>query len=169
MLLSIQDIFPALDTPVVQSIYRNKFQAANLLKLEASFTSKKKLPKFYPFGTGEASHNLSRTYKDIDLERYESISDLMHPFMVYSVIMCTFAPPHQKLRLALPITTYIHTVYELFHTDTWDSVQTFHILFHQKRISRGVYEPSGWSTPDHSPEMAKLFIHLPADNARPTK
>jgi hypothetical protein len=43
MLLSIQEIFPALDTAVVQSIYTNKFQAANLLKLEASFTYKKKL------------------------------------------------------------------------------------------------------------------------------
>jgi hypothetical protein len=41
MLLSIQEIFPALDTAVVQSIYTNKFQAANLLKLEASVTYKR--------------------------------------------------------------------------------------------------------------------------------
>jgi hypothetical protein len=53
MLLSIQEIFPALDTAVVQSIYTYKFQAANLLKLEASFTYKKKRPQFYSFGTGE--------------------------------------------------------------------------------------------------------------------
>jgi hypothetical protein len=49
MLLSIQEIFPALDTAVVQSIYTNKFQAANLLKLEASFTYKKNRPQFYSF------------------------------------------------------------------------------------------------------------------------
>jgi len=53
MLLSIKEIFPALDTAVVQSIYTNKFQAAYLLKLEASFTYKKKRPQFYSFGTGE--------------------------------------------------------------------------------------------------------------------
>jgi hypothetical protein len=41
MILSMQEIFPALDTAVVQSIYTNKFQAANLLKLKASFTNKK--------------------------------------------------------------------------------------------------------------------------------
>jgi len=38
MLLSIQEIFIELDTAFVQSIYTNKFQAANLLKLEALFT-----------------------------------------------------------------------------------------------------------------------------------
>jgi len=37
MLFSIQEIFPALDTAVVQSIYTNKFQATNLPKLKASF------------------------------------------------------------------------------------------------------------------------------------
>jgi hypothetical protein len=82
MLLSIQEIFPALDTAVVQFIYTNKFQATNLLKLEASFTYKKKRPQFYSFGTGEASLNLSMTCKEVDLEEYESISHLMLPFMV---------------------------------------------------------------------------------------
>jgi hypothetical protein len=38
MLLSIQEIFPALDTAVVQSIYTNKFRAVNFLKLEGLFT-----------------------------------------------------------------------------------------------------------------------------------
>ena len=169
MLLSIQEIFPALDTAVVQSIYTNKFQAANLLKLEASFTYKKKRPQFYSFGTGEASLNLSTTCKDVDLEEYESISHLMRPFMVYGVIICTFAPPPQKLPLAFAIMTYVHTLYEHLRTHTWDSVRRFHIVFHQKRISRGVYEPSGWSTPDHGLETAQLFKRMPADNSRPTK
>jgi len=81
MLQSIQEIFPALDTAVVQSIYTNKFQAANILKLEASFTYKKKRPQFYSFGTGEAIFNLSMTCKDVDLDEYKSISHLMLPFM----------------------------------------------------------------------------------------
>jgi hypothetical protein len=46
ILLSIKEIFPALDTAVVQSIYTNKFQTANLLSLEASFTYKMKDPQF---------------------------------------------------------------------------------------------------------------------------
>jgi hypothetical protein len=107
-----------LDTAVVQSIYTNKFQAANLLKLEASFTYKKKCPQFYSFGTGEASLNLSTTCKDVDLEEYESISHLMRPFMVYGVIICTFAPPPQKLPLAFAIMTYVHTLYEDLRTHT---------------------------------------------------
>jgi hypothetical protein len=71
-----------LDTAVVQSIYTNKFQAANLLKLEASFTFKKKLPQFYSFGREEASRNLSTTCKDINLEEYKSITYLRRPVMV---------------------------------------------------------------------------------------
>jgi hypothetical protein len=38
MLFSFQEIFPALNTAVIQSIYTNEFQAANLLKIEASVT-----------------------------------------------------------------------------------------------------------------------------------
>ena len=169
MLHSIQEIFPALDTAVVQSIYTNKFQATNLLKLEASFTNKKKHPQFYSFVTGEASLNLSTTCKDVDLEEYESISHLMHPFMVYGVIICTFAPPPQKLPLAFAIMTYVHTLYKHLRIHTWDSVRNFHIVFHQKRISQGVYKPSGWRTPDHGLETAQLFKRMPADNACPTK
>jgi hypothetical protein len=138
MLLSIQEIFPALDTAIVQSIYTNKFQAANFLKLEDSFTYKKKRPQFYSFGTGEASLNIPTTCKDVDLEEYESISHLMRAFMVYSVIICTFAPPSQKLPLTFAIMTYAHTLYEHLRTHKWDSVRKFHIVFHQKRISRRV-------------------------------
>jgi len=46
MLPTMQEIFPALDRAVVQSIYTKKFQATNLLKLEASFTYKKKRRQF---------------------------------------------------------------------------------------------------------------------------
>ena len=169
MVHSIQEIFPALDTAVVQSIYTNKFQVANLLKPEASFTYKNKCPQFYSFGTGEASLNLSTTCKEVDLEEYESISHLMPPFMVYGVIICTFAPPPQHLPLAFPIMTYIHTLYEHLCTHSRESVRKFHIVFHQKRISRGVYEPSGWSTSDHGRETAQLFKRMPADNAHPTE
>jgi hypothetical protein len=168
MLLSIQQIFPAFDTAVVQSIYTNKLQAANLLKLEASFTYEKKCPQFYSFGMGEARLNLSMACKDVDLEEYESISHLMRPFMVYGVIICIFAPPPQKLPLACAIMMYVHTVYEHLRTHTWDSVRRFHIIF-QKRISQGVYNPSGWSTPDHGVETAQLCKPMPGDHARPTK
>jgi len=169
MVLSIQEIFPALDTAVVQSIYTNKFQAANLLKLEASFTYKKTRPQSYSFGTGESSLNISTTWKDVDLEEYESICHLMRPFMVYGVIISTFAPPPQKLPLTFALMTYIHKLYEHLRTHTWDSPSKFHIGFHQKRISRGVYEPSGWSKPDHGLDTAQLFKHMPSDNAHPMK
>jgi len=71
---SIQEIFAALDTAVVPFIYTNMFQAANLLKLEASFTYNKKAPQFYSFGAGVASLNLSMASKDVDLEEHISIS-----------------------------------------------------------------------------------------------
>jgi hypothetical protein len=129
--------------------------------LEASFTYKKNSPQFYSFGMGEASLNLSTTCKDVDLEEYESISHLMRPFMVYGVIICTFAPLPQKLPLAFAIMKYVHTLHEHLRTHTWESVQKFHIVFHQKRTSRGVYEPSGRSTPDHGLEMAQLFKCMP--------
>lgn len=59
MLLLIQEIFPALDTVVVQSINTNQFQAANLLKLEASLTYKKNRPQCYFCGAGGVTLNLS--------------------------------------------------------------------------------------------------------------
>jgi len=121
MLLSIQEIFPALDTAVVQSIYTNKFQGANLLKLEASFTYNKKHPQFDSFGMGEASLNLSMTCQDVDLEEYESISHLTRRFMFYGVIICTFALPPQDFPLAYAIMTYVHTLSEHLCTHTWDS------------------------------------------------
>jgi hypothetical protein len=71
-----------LDTAVVQSIYTNKFQAANLLKIEASFTLKQKLPQLYSFGREEASLNLCTTFKEVNLQEYKSITHLMRPVMV---------------------------------------------------------------------------------------
>ncbi|KAF8248647.1 hypothetical protein K440DRAFT_678852 [Wilcoxina mikolae CBS 423.85] len=163
MLLSIQDMFPAIDMAVVQSIYTNKFRAENLLKLEASFTYKKKRPQFYSFGGGEASLNIATTSKDIELEEYESISHLMPPFIVYMVIIVTFAPPPQKLPVAFVLMSYQHTLYDLLRTHTWDSLRKFHVVFHQKRICLAVYEPRGWSTRDHGLETAQLFKRSTTD------
>jgi hypothetical protein len=108
ILLSIQEIFPALDKVVMQYIYNNKSHAANLLKLEASITYKKKRPQFYSFGTGEASLNLPTTCKYVVLEEYESIFHLRCPFIVYGIIRCTFAQLPQKLPLAFAIMRYVH-------------------------------------------------------------
>jgi len=93
----------------------------------------------------------------------------MRPFMVYGLIICTFAPPSQKIPLAFGIMTYVHTLYKHLRTHTWVSVRKLHVIFNQKRISRGIYEPSGWSTPDHSLKTAQLFTRMPADDTRPTK
>ncbi|KAF8533167.1 hypothetical protein BDD12DRAFT_900167 [Trichophaea hybrida] len=157
MLLSIQDMFPAIDTAVVQSIFTNKFRAENLLKLEASFTYKKKRPQFYSFGAGDSSLNIATTSEDVELEEYESISHLMRPFTVYMAIIVTFPPPPQKLPLAFALISYQHTLYDLLRTHRWDSLRKFHVVFHQKRICLGVYEPVGWSTQDHGLETAQLF------------
>jgi len=87
ILLSIQEFLPGLDTPVVQSIYTNKLQATNLLKLKVSFSNKKNRPQFYSFGPGENSLNLRTSCKDVDLEEYQSISHQMRLFIVYGVII----------------------------------------------------------------------------------
>jgi hypothetical protein len=93
----------------------------------------------------------------------------MRPFMVYSVIIYTVAPPLQKLPLAFAIMMYVHTLYENLLTHAWDSVRKFHIILHQKRIRRGVCDPSGWSTPNHGLETALLFERIPTHNTRCTK
>jgi hypothetical protein len=111
-----------MDTLVVQSIYRNQFEVANLIKLKGLFTYKKKLPQFSLFGTGEANLNLSTTSNDVNLEEHESISHLMCPFMVYTVMLWTYAPPPQKLPLVLAIMTYVHTLYKHLRTHSWNSV-----------------------------------------------
>jgi len=169
MLLSIQEIFPALDTVVVQSTYTNKFHSADLLKLEASFPYRIKRPQFNTFRSGESSLDLSTNCKDVDLEQYESISHLMHPCMVYGVLICTFAAPPLKLPLAFASMTSVHTLYKHLRTHSWDTVRKFHIVFHQQRISRGIYKPSSWSSPDQDLETAQIFKPMPADNAHPTK
>ncbi|KAF8532864.1 hypothetical protein BDD12DRAFT_949988 [Trichophaea hybrida] len=170
MLLSIQDMFPAIDTAVVQSIYPHKFGAENLLKLEASFTYKKKRQQFYSFGDGDTSLNIATTSKDVELEEYESISHLMRPFTGYTAIIVTFAPPPQKLPLAFALMSYQHTLYDLLRTHTWDSLRKFHVVFHQKRICLGVYIPVGWSTRDHGLETAQLFKRNATDSReRPVK
>jgi len=118
ILVSIQAIFLALDTAVVQSIYTNKFQAANLLKLKASFTYQKKRLQFYLFGTREARLNVSTTCKQVDPAEYQSISHMMRPFVVYGLIICTFTPPPQMLPLAFAIMMYVHTLHEHLPTHT---------------------------------------------------
>jgi hypothetical protein len=89
--------------------------------------------------------------------------------MGYGVIICTFAPPPQKLTLAFAIMTYVHTLYAPRRTHSWDSLRIFHIVFNQQSLSRVMYEPSGWSTAEHDPETGQLFTHMAATNPRPTK
>jgi len=66
----------------MQSLYTEKFQAADLLKLEALFTYKTNCSHFDSFGMREAILNRSTTCKVADLEEFKSISYLMPPYMV---------------------------------------------------------------------------------------
>ena len=111
-----------MDTAVVQSPYTIKFQATNLLKLEASFTYQKKCSEVNSFGMAEANLNQSTICKDDDLEEYEHASHLIFPFKVYTVIICSFAPPPQKLPHNFATWTYLYTLYEHLRTHTGDSV-----------------------------------------------
>jgi hypothetical protein len=157
MLLSIQEIFPTLDTVVVQSINTNKFQARHLLKLKASFTYKKKHTQLYFYAPG-----------DVEIKEYQLISDLMRPFMVYIEIICTFAPPPQKLSLVIAMLSYGHTIYNHLRTTYGIACNVPHRVPPEENKPRSI-RTIGWGTPDFRLETAQLFKRIPAGTARPTK
>jgi hypothetical protein len=158
-LASIQSMFPAVDITTVNAIFANKFEAENLLRLDASFLHRKKTQQFWTFGasSGGVSLGLAPSQKDVELREYETIAILMRPLEVYSQVLVTFAPEPRKLGLAAALAVYRHRLYEFYQTHTWDSIKLFHMAFHRKRILSGPYIPEGWSRADHGLETIYLM------------
>jgi hypothetical protein len=163
-IVAIQDMFPAVDLTTVNAIFHNKFEAENLLRLDASFLHKKKSHQFWAFNpAGYTGLSIAPAQKDVELKEYETLAVLMRPLEVYSQVLVQFSPESRKLSLSSALAVYRHRLYEFYQTHTWESIKLFHMAFHRKRILTGPYIPEGWSREDHGLETIYLHKRSPQD------
>jgi hypothetical protein len=105
-------------------------------------------------------YNPSCWQRNIDPEDYRTITDLMQPLDVYSVILVEFAPEGVRYPLGRALCQYRHHLYYLFEMYPYDSVLSYHFSFHQRRLVADVYDPQGWCKPDPLLHQVTLIRRL---------
>jgi hypothetical protein len=132
-----------LDDGILNEILERRFEPLDLLKLYSSQV-------YNP----EAQRNIHR---NIHLEEYQSITQLMQPLGVYFEIIWEFAPEEVRYPLACACTDYQNHLYDLFERFTFESVIEYHFSFHKTRLLRDVYDPRVWAAT--APEFYYLLVH----------
>jgi hypothetical protein len=163
-IVAIQAMCPAVDLTTVNAIFTNKFEAENLLRLDASFLHKKKSQQFLAFNpAGYTGLSIAPAQKDVELREYETLAVLMRPLEVYSQVLVQFSLESRKLPLSSALAVCRHWLYEFYQTHTWESIKLFHMAFHRNRILTGPYIPEGWNREDHGLETIYLHKRSPQD------
>ncbi|KAA8894996.1 hypothetical protein FN846DRAFT_998176 [Sphaerosporella brunnea] len=138
---SIRTRWPAVDPAHLQEILEDRFKVENLLKLNASFvyTPDRRLENITL-----GSFQIPTTSRNVEIEEYQSITQLLKPLAVYADILREFAPPEIRDPLSSTLLQYMHYLMDLNERCTWHSVRLYHFSFHRRRVLQGVYDYEGW-------------------------
>jgi hypothetical protein len=139
---SIRTRWPAVDPVHLQEILENRFKVENLLKLNASFvfTPDRRLENITL-----GSFQIPTTSRNVEIDEYQGITQLLKPLAVYADILREFAPPGIRDALSSALLKYMHYLMDLNERCTWRSVRLYHFSFHRKRVLQGVYDHEGWA------------------------
>ncbi|KAA8907681.1 hypothetical protein FN846DRAFT_777734 [Sphaerosporella brunnea] len=159
---SIRNRWPAVDPAHLQEILEHRFKVENLLKLNASyvFTPDRRLENITL-----GSFQIPTTSRNVEIEEYRGITQLLKPLAVYADILREFAPPGIRDALSSALLKYMHYLLDLNERCTWHSVRLYHFSFHRKRVLQGVYDYEGWDK-FSDPELNHLLESRSATSAQ---
>jgi hypothetical protein len=151
---AIRNRWPAVDPVHLQEILEHRFKVENLLKRNASFvyTPDRRLENITL-----GSFQIPTTSRNVEIEEYQGITQLLKPLAVYADILREFAPPGIRDELSSALLRYMHYLLDLNERCTWPSVRLYHFSFHRRRALQGVFDYEGWSKVS-DPELNHLLV-----------
>lgn len=132
----------------------NKFEPENICKLTTNFTNVKESKKYIQMG----EVNLQTREDDASPTDIKRILQLLSCFLIYVQILKHFTNPALKDELDKGIMFYIDRLIKHAHVRTWESVRSFHFLFHRTCLTRGITNPEVWKDVDQSLENQHLVL-----------
>ena len=99
--------------------------------------------------------------RDGDASEYRGISAIAQPLGIYFQALLHFCPEGIERELGRAFHLYMDLLYTVNRIHTIESLRTFHFTFHQKRITLGLYDPTGWRDRDTEPQHSILVRRDP--------
>ncbi|KAA8908516.1 hypothetical protein FN846DRAFT_889429 [Sphaerosporella brunnea] len=151
---TIRTRWPAVDPVHLQEILKHRFKVENLLKLNASFvyTPDRRLENITL-----GSFQTQTTSRNVEIEEYQGITQLLKTLPVYADILREFTPLGIRDELSSALLRYMHYLLDLNERCTWPSVRLYHFSFHRRRTLQGVFDYEGWSK-FSDPELNHLHV-----------
>ena len=159
-LMPLTKMLPAINPEYFQQIYECTFRPENLSKLSNDFATSCKSVKQEVREGGRA--RIRNTEDDATIEDLHNLPFLLDCFRSYITILYHIT----EFRLDRSIANYLRTEmgvyyallmqFSTFDRFTFESIRTFHITFHKKRLIMAVDGPPGWSERDTQLERQNL-------------
>lgn len=144
----------------IKNIAENKFLPENIVKLSTDFAAAKQSRKYIKMG----EIDLLTRDDDATASDIKDILQLVQSFMIYCQIVLHFAHPSTYADLVAAFHFYTDRLIKHALVRTFESVRTFHFIFHKKCIVQGVTDPASWKEVDSSMKSQYLIVRPAPSN-----
>lgn len=134
--------YPAINESLFKAISENTLAPVNVLKLSTDYTPDREKMKVLKVNSTLAVDTLE---EDALLSEVKGSSHLIRCFLLYCTILLHFTPSAIRYDLTIGLHAYINRLLGFTLLYTWDSVKSFHFIFHRARMSEGIADGMGWS------------------------
>ena len=149
ILLPLRTQYPMISQTYLRQIAENKFDPVNLPKLCTNVVLTKTAIKTISLAKGI---EIQTGEEDASAAELKCLPHLIRCLGFYWQIRLHLAPSSLRHSLCRAFSIHQDRLLWLYPMHTWESLRTFHIIFHKSRIYQGM-----WKHPDLSLEHAHLI------------
>ena len=150
--------YPAINETLFKAISENTLAPVNILKLSTDYTPDREKMKVLKVSNALAVDALE---EDALVSEVKGPSHLLRCFLLYSTILLHFTPSAIRYDLTIGLHAYMNRLLGFTMLYTWESVKSFHFMFHRSRMSEGIADGLGWSQANNHLESLHL-VRKPA-------
>lgn len=122
--------YPAINESLFRAISENTLALLNILKLSRDYTPDREKMKVLKVSNLLAVDAL----EDALLSEVKGSSHLLRCFLLYSTILLHFTPLTKQYDLTIGLHAYMNRLLGFTILYTWESVKSFHFMFHRARM-----------------------------------
>lgn len=134
--------YPAINESLFKAISENTMEPINILKLSTDYTPEREKMKVLKVNSTLAVDTLE---EDALLSEVKGPAHLIRCFLLYCTVLLHFTPFGIRYDLTIGLHAYLGRFLGFTLLYTWDSVKSFHFIFHRARMSEGIADGMGWS------------------------
>lgn len=134
-----------------KAISENTLAPTDILHLSTEYTSKRE-----DMDIKSTLHRDALDEEEDSSCEFEGLTHLLRCFLLYCAILLHFTPAAMRYELSIGLFAYQDRFLGHSMIYAWESVRSYHFIFHKLRLLENIADGAGWSRVDRNLEALHL-------------